>query len=48
MLEAIVETASRLCQAGNIYLWKLKDGKYHPTAYKTDEPTFLQYLMEKE
>jgi signal transduction histidine kinase len=46
VLEAIVETASRLCQAGNIYLWKLKDGKYHPIAYKTDEPDFLQYLKD--
>jgi signal transduction histidine kinase len=44
VLDAIAETAHRLCQAEQSYVMKLVDGRYYPAAGKAAEPDRIEYL----
>ena len=46
VLDAIINTANRLCQSDNAYLFTLQGDKYCPVAYEapTEPKLFLEYL----
>jgi signal transduction histidine kinase len=44
VLRAIIETASRLCQSDNAYMFTLQEGCFRPVAYDRAEAQFLDYL----
>ncbi|MCC6776889.1 MAG: GAF domain-containing protein [Hyphomicrobiales bacterium] len=44
-LEAIVETASRLCDAEFALIYRLQDGAYHPTAANNVTADFVQHAI---
>jgi two-component system, NtrC family, sensor kinase len=46
VLNAIVETAARLCHADNAHVVGLKDGKYHLAAFKHTNDELIKYLSE--
>jgi signal transduction histidine kinase len=46
VLDAIVETASRLCQAEYARCWKLKDGAYHLAAANNANAAFVKHAAE--
>src|SRR5258708_35255599 len=46
ILDTIVRTASRLCDAEFALIYKLKDGAYHPAAANNATPTFVKYATE--
>ena len=43
VLDTIVQTASRLCDAEFALIFKLMDGKYHPAAANNATATFVQH-----
>src|SRR5262245_13295498 len=46
VLDAIVQTALRLCQSERAQLFRLYDGKYHLAAHQGTDPKFLSFLKE--
>ena len=46
VLEAIVETAQRLCQSDRAMFFQLRDGRYHLAAERGTDPEFLAWLRE--
>ena len=46
VLDAIVQTASRLCQAEYAVVFRLQDGLYHPAAANNAKTAFVKYLLE--
>jgi two-component system NtrC family sensor kinase len=46
ILDTIVRTASRLCDAEFALIYKLKDGEYHPAAANNATTTFIKYAAE--
>jgi GAF domain-containing protein len=46
VLDVIVETAGRLCQADNAHVFRLKDGKYHLAACNEIATEALEYLTQ--
>ena len=44
VLEAIVETAQRLCELDRAQFFRLRDGKYHLAAHQNTAPEFLDYI----
>ena len=46
VLEAIVETAQRLCQSDRALFFQLRDGRYHLAAERGTDPEFLAWLRE--
>jgi GAF domain-containing protein len=46
ILDTIVRTASRLCDAEFALIYKLQDGKYHPAATNNATTTFVNYATE--
>jgi GAF domain-containing protein/CheY-like chemotaxis protein len=46
VLDAIAETAQRLCQSEQAYIMRLEDGRYHVAAAKDAEQERIDYLRE--
>src|SRR5262245_46619354 len=46
VLDVIVKTARKLCEAENAYVFRLKVGKYHVAAHAQNDVHFLNYLIE--
>jgi two-component system, NtrC family, sensor kinase len=46
ILDSIVETAGRLCQADHAHVYRLRDGKYHLAAHNQTDPDFVEYLVK--
>jgi two-component system, NtrC family, sensor kinase len=46
VLDAIVQTASTLCNADNAYVFQLYRDKYHVMAYNQRDPDYLKHLMQ--
>ena len=44
VLDAIVETAQRLCESDRSQFFRLQDGKYHLAAHQNTAPEFLDYI----
>ena len=44
VLDSIVETAARLCQADHAHVFRLRDGKYHLAAHNQTDPGIAEYL----
>jgi GAF domain-containing protein len=46
VLEAIVRTAGKLCDAEYAILYRLRDGKYHPECWNNAVAEWVQYLLD--
>ena len=46
VLEAIVRTAGKLCDAEYAILYRLRDGKYHPACWNNAMAEWVQYLLD--
>jgi two-component system, NtrC family, sensor kinase len=46
ILDAIVQTASRLCDAEFALIFRLQDGRYHPVAANNVEVSFIQHAID--
>ena len=46
VLDAIAETAQRLCQSEQAYILRLEGGRYHVAAAKDAQPERIRYLKE--
>jgi GAF domain-containing protein len=46
VLEAIVRTAGKLCDAEYAILYRLRDGKYHPACWNNAVAEWVQYLLD--
>ena len=46
VLEAIVETAQRLCHSDRVMFFQLRDGRYHLAAERGTDPKFLAWPRE--
>jgi GAF domain-containing protein/DNA-binding response OmpR family regulator len=46
VLDAIAETAQRLCQSEQAYVMKLDGGRYYPSAAKDVQPERIDYLRQ--
>ncbi|MFZ1150543.1 MAG: GAF domain-containing protein [Xanthobacteraceae bacterium] len=46
VLEAIVRTAGKLCDAEYAMLYRLRDGKYHPACWNNAVAEWVKYLLD--
>jgi GAF domain-containing protein len=46
VLDAILQTAGRLCEGGYACFFRLQDGKYHVAASNNAEDAYIKYLAE--
>jgi GAF domain-containing protein len=46
VLEAIVRTAGKLCDAEYAMLYRLRDGKYHPACWNNAVSEWVKYLLD--
>ena len=46
VLEAIVRTAGKLCDAEYAILYRLRDGKYHPACWNNAMAEWVKYLLD--
>ena len=46
VLDGIVETAGRLCQADHAHVFRLREGKYHLAAHNRTDPHVIEYLAK--
>ena len=47
VLEAIVRTAGKLCDAEYAMLYRLRDGKYHPACWNNAVAEWVKYLLDR-